>query len=346
MLRKSWAAWLMVAALVLSGCQGQRDTGGDDSSISQGSEPTSDGGSDSGTDATSPDESESPDDPETSTSTSPDDPETSTSTSSRSNRVGGLTGLRVDLSGDEPVLQGNFPVTVTEATADVLERGDGELIKVGDLTNYSTISFDLKTGDPILQSYTFGGQPLPYEEGRMPKVIIDSIEEPRFGMTGYYTVELDGAWQFIVFRLDEPVDLKPGVPIDADKLPKVTLNGNAKPTLEKPSTSPPPDTQVAILQEGDGAEIQDGDLLTIRYASWTWADGKEFYSSYGTSNSVFDIRIGEGRMHLCLERGLKGQKVGSIVEVACPARQAFGEIKTSASPGDALVYVVEIVAAN
>ena len=136
-------------------------------------------------------------------------------------------------------------------------------------------------------------------------------------------------------------DGEPQPPVDG--MPEVTLDDDGVPTVEIPDAPPPADLEVAVLQQGRGAVVRDGDTVTVQYVGVNWSTGEEFDSSWsrGAVSSFSLQQVVAG-----FAQGLQGQKVGSQVIIVVPPELGYGEAGNGSTIGgdDTIVFVVDILA--
>ncbi|MEU4422140.1 FKBP-type peptidyl-prolyl cis-trans isomerase [Actinoplanes sp. NPDC024001] len=128
------------------------------------------------------------------------------------------------------------------------------------------------------------------------------------------------------------------------------LPEGADPALgKKPAVSAGTGTITALktttLIEGAGAEVQSGQTIDVNYVGVTYADGKEFDSSWSRSET-FNFALGTGGVIKGWDQGLLGAKVGSRVQLDIPADLAYGESPAGGQPAGALRFVVDVLAAS
>jgi peptidylprolyl isomerase len=130
----------------------------------------------------------------------------------------------------------------------------------------------------------------------------------------------------------------PGVPADADPAlktkPVVKAGSGALTNLWK-----------TTLIEGKGPATQTGQTITVNYVGVTYADGKEFDSSWNSS-ATLPFTLGAGNVITGWDQGLVGIKVGSRVQLDLPANLAYGDHPTGGQPAGALRFVVDILSAQ
>ncbi|MFI1993529.1 FKBP-type peptidyl-prolyl cis-trans isomerase [Actinoplanes sp. NPDC020271] len=97
--------------------------------------------------------------------------------------------------------------------------------------------------------------------------------------------------------------------------------------------------------EGTGPAVQSGQTITVNYVGVTYADGKEFDSSWSRSEA-FPFQIGTGGVIKGWDQGLIGVKVGSRVQLDIPAALAYGENPTGGQPAGALRFIVDVLGAS
>jgi peptidylprolyl isomerase len=99
---------------------------------------------------------------------------------------------------------------------------------------------------------------------------------------------------------------------------------------------------VTTLIEGSGAAAQAGQTITVNYVGVTFADGKEFDSSWSRSQPI-SFALGAGKVIPGWDQGLVGVKVGSRVQLDIPASLAYGDNPGNGAPSGALRFVVDVL---
>jgi peptidylprolyl isomerase len=102
--------------------------------------------------------------------------------------------------------------------------------------------------------------------------------------------------------------------------------------------------KTTTLIEGTGAAVQSGQTINVNYVGVTYADGKEFDSSWSRSEA-FSFQVGAGNVIQGWDQGLVGVKVGSRVQLDIPADMAYGEKPTGGQPAGTLRFVVDVLSA-
>jgi len=114
-----------------------------------------------------------------------------------------------------------------------------------------------------------------------------------------------------------------------------------------PDGPPPADLQITDVTEGDGAEVQAGDTLTMQYVGVDYATGKEFDSSWD-AGQPFTFQLGSGEVIPGWDQGLEGMKVGGRRELVIPPDLAYGKAgqPPTIKPNETLVFVVDLLDAE
>jgi peptidylprolyl isomerase len=102
---------------------------------------------------------------------------------------------------------------------------------------------------------------------------------------------------------------------------------------------------VTTLVEGKGAAVASGQSLSVNYVGVTYADGKEFDSSWKRSEA-FTFTVGAGNVIKGWDQGLVGVKVGSRVQLDIPPDLAYGDHPSGGQPGGALRFVIDVLSAT
>jgi len=120
-----------------------------------------------------------------------------------------------------------------------------------------------------------------------------------------------------------------------------------KPTVEVPEGDPPAELVTEDLEEGEGAEAQPGDQLSVNYVGVLYENGEEFDSSY-ERGVPFDFPLGGGDVIPGWDEGLVGMKVGGQRQLVIPPDLAYGPQgqPPDIPPDSTLVFVIDLVSIN
>ncbi|MFT4213191.1 MAG: FKBP-type peptidyl-prolyl cis-trans isomerase [Microbacterium sp.] len=260
-------------------------------------------------------------------------------------------------AGEASTLTFEAPLDVSEIQAQVVTEGTGDAVTAGDYVSYAITGYDAEAGDLL---GTYG-----YEDGEMlpQQISADSVLGQLFGCAtagtrvvaafpateATDTTTAASAEVYIVDLLSIVPTAAWGEEQDAvADMPTVTLADDGTPSITIDTTATPPtETEIATLKEGDGYEVQDGDYVLIQFrgARWstgelfdggdTWADGTPYTGA--TSDFVTGFSA-----------ALVGQTVGSQVLVVIPPADGYGEgeINEDDLVGETIVFVIDILGAQ
>src|SRR5699024_6362690 len=118
----------------------------------------------------------------------------------------------------------------------------------------------------------------------------------------------------------------------------------------KPKGDKPDKLQTYTTIEGEGAEVEKGQSVAVKYSGWLWDDtSKTFDSNWTEDGQPFAVDpVGEAQVIDGWNEGLVGQKVGSQIVLVVPPDKGYGEQGSEPSiPGDAtLIFVIDILSAQ
>lgn len=279
----------------------------------------------------------------------------------------GASSEKVTVSGaadEAPKVEFASPLTATVTERSVITEGKGRAAVAGSTVAVSIRVFNATTGAVVDQLTTPEGEPqeIKLEEPLVPGVLkallcssagarIVAVIPPEeaFGENG---AEINvAATDSIVFVADVIEVKKPVKVLEkangedqpvVDGLPTVALADDGAPTITVPKTDPPAELEIAVLKQGDGAEVADGASVTVHYTGVIWGTGEVFDSSWpkGAPATFTTEGVIPG-----FGKALVGQKVGSQVLAVIPPAEGYGEAGQGSIKGtDTLVFVVDILA--
>jgi peptidylprolyl isomerase len=103
--------------------------------------------------------------------------------------------------------------------------------------------------------------------------------------------------------------------------------------------------KVTEIIAGKGPKLKAGQNIQANYVGVTYADGKEFDSSWKTGQPA-QFPVGAGQLIEGWDKGLVGVAVGSRVQLDIPAAMAYGDPAPAGRPGGDLRFIVDVLAAQ
>lgn len=276
----------------------------------------------------------------------------------------------IEVTGEEhpevEIVEEDF--SVDEPTTASVSEGDGAETPEGSTVQVEYVGVNAKDGKTFDSSEQNGPQTLPLDEKQSNADLVSALVDRNVGervalalpasdIVGEQGNEQMGiaAEDTLVFVFDissasdpEPLESVEGesAKLPAD-LPQLKVDEEGTPTgfRKTPKTGPAPSKVVTeVLIEGDGEEIEKGDLVTVDYLGQIYPDGKIFDQSYDGEPVTF--QVGVGSLIKAWDTELVGQKKGSRVVMFVPPAQGYGE---KGSPDgtikgdDTLMFVVDIL---
>jgi peptidylprolyl isomerase len=251
--------------------------------------------------------------------------------------------------GEVPTVSFSAPLEIEDIQSTVLVEGDGEQVSDGDLVNVAFVGLDAETATELGSVGYTESEVLPQQisaqssigaflgcatVGTRVAVTLPADESTGSGAQVYVLDLLDivptAAWG----EEQEPVEGMPTVELAEDGAPTVTL----------PEGDAPTEYQLAVLKQGDGTTIAEGDAVLVQYQGVSWNTGEVFDQSWGSAPATFTTtQVVPG-----FADALVGQQVGSQVIAVLPPAVAYGEgeINDDDLVGQTLVFVVDILGAQ
>lgn len=109
-------------------------------------------------------------------------------------------------------------------------------------------------------------------------------------------------------------------------------------------------TQTKVLKNGGEQKLTEKSTVTVKYVGVNGSSGQVFDSSYGNQGNAGGgpVTFSLDQMIPGFRKGLAGQSVGSRVLIGVAPADGYtqGTQNGGISPGDSLIFVVDIVSAN
>lgn len=264
--------------------------------------------------------------------------------------------------GGEPFADADLPFVSQETQTEQLQAGDGAEVGAEDdvvvrylLVNGSTgeeLASTFDNDETVIFDLTDEGL-IPGLRDNLPgttageSLLMALPALDAFGEIGSDQLGV-GPEDTLVFYV-EVVESYPvaGEPVDpVDGLPTVESDGENPAVIDVEGVDSPDELVVQPLAQGQGAEVEEGQMVFVHYTGVKLSDGEQFDSSY-LRGQPFNFQVGAGQVIDGWDQGLIGQNVRSQVLLVIPAEDAYGPNPEDHPElgGEDLVFVVDIIAA-
>lgn len=267
----------------------------------------------------------------------------------------------VEWSEDEdgvPTVTFEQPFNVGVTAARLIEDGDGAELAADQVVSLAYTVTSGADGTVAYSTYdSKAPEPVTLTEGQVDPVLLDLLIGSHVGVDFLYaavdtTTDPSSSVVMAVTVVDAvtPLERATGTPVEpAAGLPVVTLDASTgEPSVEIPATDAPTELVVQPLIKGDGAEVKEGDSITVHYSGWLWSDSTQFDSSW-VKGTPASFTLASGSLIDGWVQGLAGQTVGSQVLLVIPPELGYGDQPStdgSIPANSTLVFVVDILAAS
>jgi FKBP-type peptidyl-prolyl cis-trans isomerase len=104
-----------------------------------------------------------------------------------------------------------------------------------------------------------------------------------------------------------------------------------------------PELKIETMEQGQGAEVKNGDFLVVHYTGYL-EDGTKFDSSLDRGEP-FEFQIGKGYVIQGWEKGIIGMKVGEKRKLTIPPELGYGSSGSGGviPPNATLIFEVELI---
>ena len=258
--------------------------------------------------------------------------------------------------GSKPDISFKTPFKVENQTHQVIQNGDGEVIRDGDRVCTRSLALDAKTGKVINSTWDQSSPecsiviskksiPAYYDTFKGLKVnstVAVGIDESGSG-SSKATESYIMALTFVSRSKNLTRAQGQKVTDLPSDLPKISLDDKGKPSLDLNGYQPKGGLVVQPLIKGKGAKVGQHQSVSANYTGWLASNGKQFDSSWDRGQpSDFSLdQVVKG-----WQQGLAGQTVGSQVLLVIPPDLGYGSQKQQSIPANStLIFVVDILAA-
>ncbi|MCX8644102.1 FKBP-type peptidyl-prolyl cis-trans isomerase [Bifidobacterium sp. B4081] len=259
--------------------------------------------------------------------------------------------------GSKPDISFKTPFKVENQTHQVIQKGDGEVIRDGDRVCTRSLALDAKTGKVINSTWDKSSPecsiviskksiPAYYDTFKGLKVnstVAVGIDESGSGSSSQATSSYIMALTFVSRSKNLTRAQGQKVTDLPSDLPKISLDDKGKPSLDLNGYQPKGGLVVQPLIKGKGAKVGQHQSVSANYTGWLASDGKQFDSSWdrGQASDFSLDQVVKG-----WQQGLAGQTVGSQVLLIVPPDLGYGSQQQQKIPANStLIFVVDILAA-
>ncbi|GGO91842.1 peptidylprolyl isomerase [Nocardioides phosphati] len=129
---------------------------------------------------------------------------------------------------------------------------------------------------------------------------------------------------------------------------KVTVSGDfgKQPTVKYSGKVSTDKTIIKVLHKGTGATVAEGDSVTVNMYIGNGYDGKKALSTFDEGQSPSPVDVSKSTLP-AIEKALKGQKIGSRVEVIAAPKDTWasqgGNAQLNIGNDDTTVWVIDLV---
>src|SRR5687768_1104529 len=121
-------------------------------------------------------------------------------------------------------------------------------------------------------------------------------------------------------------------------MPKLT-----KPTIIIPEGPPPSFLQKEDIVVGTDAEAIPGFHVRIEWVGVSWTTGRQFNATWDRFEP-YSFTLGTGWEIDAFEEGIPGMRVGGRRKIIAPPEKGYREPRFGLTPGETLVFVVDLLA--
>ena len=245
--------------------------------------------------------------------------------------------------GSRPTLTYVTPLAVSKAVHKVVWQGAGDQLVDGEPVLVDFWLEDASDATVVKESYSSSPTARPLTVEDLGQDLYDTLHGQRVGarLLQISPAPGSGAANYpTVTVLDVLATRASGEPVaPREGLPKVTLGGDGSPSITASAAAPPTDLVTQPLLRGTGAQVADGDTVTVQYAGFAWATGEPFESTWTNRSPVsFDLAM------VPAWASLVEQPVGSQVMLVVPPTYPLGATQSEELKGQTIVFVIDILA--
>lgn len=280
---------------------------------------------------------------------------------------GGVQVDAIEVSSEQlvkPSVSFSTPVIAEAIQSRLVFEGDGNVFTGRNLIEFEFAGYNGSTGDLLQETEFDGKNPSPgffgpdsvpnfcsalvgAREGSRVVVIFppadahDSRGVPELG------IEPDDAFIFVFDLAKVYLEKAEGSTVAPEAgMPSVVTTPEGIPGLTIPSSPAPNELRISQLVKGSGPNVESGEVVTMHYSGFVWADGSKFDSSWDRGSPA-QFEASQGKLIPGFLSAIVGQPVGTRVLVVIPPELAYGPQGSETIPPDStLVFVIDILGTN
>ena len=247
--------------------------------------------------------------------------------------------------GSRPTLTYVTPLAVTKTVHKVVWKGAGSDLLDGEPVLVDFWLEDASDATVVKESYSRSPTPRPLTVEDLGQDLYDTLHGQRVGARLLQITPAPGSGAAnypTVTVLDVLPTRASGEPVaPREGLPTVTLGADGSPSITASTAAPPTDLVTQPLRRGAGAQVADGDTVTVQYTGFAWTTGEPFESTWTNRSPVsFDLTM------VPAWSSLVEQPVGSQVMLVVPATYPLGATQSEELKGQTIVFVIDILATS
>ena len=258
--------------------------------------------------------------------------------------------------GSKPDISFKTPFKVENQTHQVIQEGNGEVIRDGDRVCTRSLALDAKTGKVLNSTWdksspecsiVISKKSIPAYYDTFKGLKVNSTVAVGIDESGSGSSQATDSYIMALTFVSRSKNLTRAqgqkvtdLPSD---LPKISLDDKGKPSLDLNGYKPEAGLVVQPLIKGKGAKVGQHQSVSANYTGWLASDGKQFDSSWdrGQASDFSLDQVVKG-----WQQGLAGQTVGSQVLLVVPPDLGYGSQQQQKIPANStLIFVVDILAA-
>lgn len=290
-------------------------------------------------------------------SSSSSDSKSSSDSSDKKGQIAGVTAK--GKLGEKPTISFNTPMTVSDGSYVVLQKGDGDVIEEGDRVCAQGIALNVKDGTELMDTWTKNTPDcsLKVDSKTLSSTYYNQIKGAKINTTiGFGVNAQDSSGYSYILAMTFVSQVQGlgeghwrGSQGCAGQSAEGDASKNGKPSIDMNGQGSVDSLISQTLIKGNGAKLTDKNTVVVKYTGWL-TDGKQFDSSWDRDSTIdADLFSDSSGQHQVIEgwqKGLVGQTVGSQVLLVIPPDQAYGDKEQGSIPANStLVFVIDILAA-